>query len=337
VVSNSLVVLPVVALGVALALAPALAQTKPAAADAAEAPSAPAEASLTVGALQIASVPNLEVAGFDISVATNSVTYSYYFKNTATADLAVTATVSLPELQASADGSETWTLAATDPDNFIGLTIAAAGAQLPTKAEIHAYALGIDRLAELKADHLPAIPFGADVDKALGALSPEAAGRLAALGVISPRDPEKPKVPPRPDWTLSVVRSWRQILSPGKTTAIVVKFVPVTAHYRMAKGDEQDLNDLKDEVCLKPQALGILQSRLKGNGAWNVTDVSLAADAPAHWIDSPPATLSVQKPKPDAIVAFCGMDDKTASKPAVLGAASNDNDKIHIVIFEAAK
>jgi len=335
-VSNSLVVLPLVALGVALALAPALAQTKPAAADA-EAPRAPAEASLTVGALQVASVPNLEVAGFDISVATNSVTYSYYFKNTATADLAATATVSLPELQASADGSETWTLAGTDPDNFIGLTIAAAGAHLPTKAEIHAYALGIDRLAELKADHLPVIPFGADVDKALGALSPEAAGRLAALGIISPRDPENPKVPPRPDWTLSVVRSWRQVLTSGKTTAIVVKFVPVAAHYRMAKGDEQDLNDMKDEVCLKPQALGILQSRLKASGAWNVTDVSLAADAPAHWIDSPSATLSVQKPKPDAIVAFCGMDDKTASKPAVLGAASNDNDKIRIVIFEAAK
>ena len=309
-VSNPLAVLPVAALGVTLVLAPALAQTKPAAADAAEAPSAPTEASLTVGALQIASVPNLEVAGFDIAVATNGVTYSYYFRDAATADLAVTATVSLPELQASADGSETWTLPAADPDNFIGLTIAVAGAQLPTKAEIHAYALGVDRLAELKADHFPVIPFGAEVDKALGALSPEAAGRLAALGIISPRDPEKPKLPPRPDWTLSVVRSWRQILPPGKTTAIVVKFVPVNAHYRMAKGDEQDLNDMKDEVCLKPQALGILQSRLKGNGAWNVTDVSLAADAPAHWIDSPPATLSVQKPKPDAIVAFCGMDDQ---------------------------
>lgn len=335
--SNPLVFLPFTALGVALVLAPAHAQTKPASADAAEPRSAAAEASLTVGALQIASVPNLEVAGFDISVATNSVTYSYYFKNTAAADLAVTATVSLPELQASADGGETWTLAAADPDNFVDLTITAGGAPLPTKAEVHAYALGIDRLAELKADHLPVIPFGADVDKALGALSPEAAGRLAALGVISPRDPERLKVPPRPDWTLNVVRSWRQILSPGKTTAIVVKFVPVTAHYRMAKGNEQDLNDMKDEVCLERQVLGILQSRLKGNGAWNVTEVSLAADAPAHWIDSPPATLSVQKPRPDAIVAFCGMDDKTARKPAVLGAAPDDNERIRIVIFEAAK
>ena len=183
-VSNPLAVLPVAALGVTLVLAPALAQTKPAAADAAEAPSAPTEASLTVGALQIASVPNLEVAGFDIAVATNGVTYSYYFRNAATADLAVTATVSLPELQASADGSETWTLPAADPDNFIGLTIAVAGAQLPTKAEIHAYALGVDRLAELKADHLPVIPFGADVDKALGALSPEAAAGLPRLALF---------------------------------------------------------------------------------------------------------------------------------------------------------
>jgi hypothetical protein len=93
-------------------------------------------------------------------VAANSVTYSYYFKNTASADLAVTAAVSLPELQASADGSEIWTLAANDPDNFVDLTITAAGAPVPTKAEVHAYALGIDRLAEIKADHLPLIPFG---------------------------------------------------------------------------------------------------------------------------------------------------------------------------------
>lgn len=335
--SNPLVVLPVAALGVTLALAPALAQTKPVAADAAEAPSAPTEASLTVGALQIASVPNLEVAGFDIGVATNSVTYSYYFRNTATADLAATATVSLPELQASADGSETWTLPATDPDNFIGLTIAAAGAQLPTKAEIHAYALGVDRLAELKADHLPVIPFAPTSTRRLAHFCRRPPAGLPRLALFRHVIRRSPSYRQRPDWTLSVVRSWRQILPPGKTTAIVVKFVPVSAHYRMAKGDEQDLNDMKDEVCLKPQALGILQSRLKGDGAWNVTDVSLAADAPAHWIDSPPATLSVQKPKPDAIVAFCGMDDKTASKPAVLGATPNDNDKIRIVIFEAAK
>jgi hypothetical protein len=82
--------------------------------------------------------------------------------------------------------------------------------------------------------------------------------------------------------------------------------------------------------------LGALQSRLKGGGAWKVTDISLANDAPAHWINTPNPTLSVQKPTPDAIVAFCGMDDKTASKPIVLGIAPDDSDEIRVVIFEPA-
>jgi Domain of unknown function (DUF4424) len=336
-VSNPRVIVPLAVLGLALAIAPALAQTKPPAPAAADAPDAPAEAALAVGALQIGAAPNLAVAGFDISVAANSVTYSYYLKSTAATEIAVTAAVALPELQASADDSETWTLAAKDPDNFVGLTVTAAGMPVPTTAEVHALALGIDRVAALKADHLPLIPFGAEVDKALAALSPEAADRLAALGVVSPRDPAEPKAPLAADWTLQVVRSWRQVVPPGKTTAVVVKFVPVAAHYRIGKGDEDDLSDMKDEVCLKPPVLGALQARLKSNGAWNVTDMALADDAPSGWIDSPAATLSVQKPKPDAIVAFCGIDDKTANKPTVLGTAPDDNDGIRIVIFEPAK
>ena len=104
------------------------------------------------------------------------------------------------------------------------------------------------------------------------------------------------------DWSLDVVLSWRQVLPPGKTTPIVVKFTPVVAQYRMAKGDLENLDDMKVEACLKPQALAALQWRLKGSGAWQVTEISVDASGPAHWIDNPNATLSVQKPKPNAIV-----------------------------------
>jgi len=329
-------VTPLAIAAVALGITPALAQTKPPASEAAEAASAPQQSSLIVGALQIGSVANLEVAGFDISVTAKTVVYSYYLKNTGTAELTVAATVALPDLQASADGSETWILAKNDPENFIDLAVSAAGSPVTTRAEVRATALGVDRLAEIKADHLPLIPFGAEADKALAALSPETADRLAALGVISPRNPAQPKAAVKADWSLEVVRSWRQVLPPGKTTPVVVKFVPVVAHYQMVKGDEDDLDDVKAEICLKPQVLNTLQSRLKGNGVWNVTDISLADDAPARWIDSPAATISVQKPKPDAVVAFCGMDEKTAGKPAVLGVAPDDNDGIRIVIFEPA-
>ena len=133
-----------------------------------------------------------------------------------------------------------------------------------------------------------------------------------------------------------MVRIWRQVLPPGKTTPIVVKFIPVVAQYKLAKGDEQDIRDMNDDLCLKPQVLSVLQSRLNGGGGWKVTDISLADEAPAHWVDSPNPTLSAQKPTPDAIVAFCGMDDKTASKSTVLGVAPDDSEKIRIVIFEPA-
>ena len=125
---------------------------------------------------------------------------------------------------------------------------------------------------EIKADHLPLIPFGPAADKALAALSPEAADRLAALGIVSPRDPNNPKEPVTADWSLDVLHSWRLELPAGKTTPIIVKFTPIIGHYRVGKGDEQNIADLKDEVCLKPQVMTTLQSRLKGNGAWNVTE-----------------------------------------------------------------
>jgi hypothetical protein len=322
--------------GVFLAAAPGFAQTKPAAANAPEAAAGPEQSSLVVGALQIGSAANLVVAGVDINVASNGIVYSYFFGNTGSTELNLTATISMPNLQASADGSETWVLASNDPENPVGLTITAAGAPATTNAEVHAYALGLDRIAEIKAEHLPLIPFGPELDKALAALSTEAADRLAALGVISPRDPTQPKAPATADWSLAVVRSWRQVLPPGKTTPIVVKFIPVAAQYRLAKAAQQDIADMKDDLCLKPPVLGALQSRLKGGGAWKVTDISLANDAPAHWINTPNPTLSVQKPTPDAIVAFCGMDDKTASKPIVLGIAPDDSDEIRVVIFEPA-
>ena len=60
--------------GVALAIAPGpvLAQSKPST-DSREASGAPTEAALAVGAPQIGSVANLEVAGFDIAVTAGSI------------------------------------------------------------------------------------------------------------------------------------------------------------------------------------------------------------------------------------------------------------------------
>jgi hypothetical protein len=36
------------------------------------------------------------------------------------------------------------------------------------------------------------------------------------------------------------------------------------------------------------------------------------------------------------IVAFCGMDDKSAGKPSVFGAAPEDSNETRVVIFDPA-
>lgn len=326
----------IVVVGLGLAISTAFAQNNPAETNVPKEPARAQQSSLVVGALQIGSAPNLETVGIDINVAVNAIVYSYFLKNTGLTELDLEATVSLPELRASDDGSETWVLASNDPENPVGFSVTAAGTPVTTKAEVHAYALGLGRLDQIKAEHLPLIPFGPEVDKALASLSPEVANRLAALGVISSRDPAQPKAPATANWSLDVIRSWRQVLLPGKTTPVVISFTPVVAQYNLAKGDLNDVDDMQDDVCLSPQLLGALQSRLKGSGGWKVTDISLAVGAPAHGVDSPNPTLAVPKPTSDAIVAFCGIDAKTASKPVILGVAPDDSDEIRIVIFEPA-
>jgi hypothetical protein len=322
-----------VLIGLLVAAVPAGAQTPAAPANAPDPPKTPEQSALVVGALQIGSSADLEVDGIDISVSNDSVVYSYLLKNAGTRELSLTASVSMPELQASADGSQTWALASNNPENTVGLTITAAGDPVAPKAEVHAYALGLDRTAEIAAEHLPLMPFGAETDKALAALSPDTINRLAALGIVSPRDPDQPKAPLGADWTLESVLSWRQTLPPGKQIPIVIKFTPVNAEYRLIKGDQDDLDDMKDDVCLQPQVLGTLQSRLKSGGVWKVREIALAVDGPAHWVDDPAPTLSVQKPQSDDIVAFCGMDDKTANRATVLGVAPDNTSELRVIIF----
>jgi hypothetical protein len=325
---RNLAITPTVAIfGIWLAAAPTHAQT---------AQSAPEQSSLVVGALQIGSAADLEVEGIDINVTIGSVVYSYLLKNAGERELNLTASVSMPELRASSDGTQTWVLASNNPENPVSLAVTAAGEPVTPKADVHAYALALDRTAEIRAARLPLIPFGPETDRTLAALPPDAVGRLAALGIISPRDPDQPKGSLTADWSLDSVLSWQQALPPGKDVPIVVRFAPVKAEYRLLQADLDDLDSMKDEICLQPQVLTALQSRLKSGAAWKVIDMSLAVDGPAHWIDNPAPSLSVQKPQPDAIVAFCGMDDKTANRPTVLGVTPDDTDEVRVVIFAPA-
>jgi hypothetical protein len=190
------------------ALAPVLAQTKagaptPAAADSAQTnPDEPAPGTLVVGSLQLASDANLAVEGANVSVAVDNVAYTYQLRNNGQTGLNLFASIAMPVLAASPDGSETWALPSSNPENPVSLIVAADGAPIATKVDTRASALGVDRLGEIRAAHLPLVPFGPEIDKAVAALTPEAVDKLAALGILSPRDPKRPSATVVADWNL---------------------------------------------------------------------------------------------------------------------------------------
>ena len=67
-----------------------------------------------------------------------------------------------------------------------------------------------------------------------------------------------------------------------------------------------------------------------------ITEIALVNDPPTHWLDSPTASVSVTKSRPDAIVAFCGVDAASADQAIVRDSATGGKDPrdFRIVIFE---
>jgi hypothetical protein len=327
----------VVAIGGLLPFAAAFAQDQAGSAPPSGEARAPGLIPLPVGALQIAADADLTIQKIEVGVTASRVSTFYFLANRGQGELHLAASIAMPVLQAGPDGSALWTPASEDFENPVGLTIEADGRAVAPIIEARAYAVGIDRLAEIKAAGLPPIPFGAATDKALAGLSDDRAHALAALGIVSPKNPDDPGHKPVADWTLQVTHGWRQTLPPGKTTVLATKYAPLKATMKYHPDGALDLEDLKDEGCLTPQTIAALQNKLKGaRSEIAATEIALVNDPPAHWIESPTATVAVTKPSPSAIVAFCGIDPKTADQPIVRGSEIGGDDPrdFRILIFE---
>lgn len=296
----------------------------------------PTPAPLMVGALAIASDANLAIERMALDVAVDHVTYTYGFKNQGKGELKLATSVSMPDLEVNTEGTTIYNLPSNVAENPVGLAVTANGATVATTASMQALALGVDRLADLRAAKLPLLPFGAEIDKALAGLSPQALAGLVALGLVTPRDQAEPDTPLLADWTLHTVHSWMQPLPPGATTEVKVTFQPVKAVYGVRGDGLPGFEALKDQVCLTPQILAAAKALLKAkDDQLEVDDLTLANDGPARWLDNPPGTVRVTKPKPDSVVSFCGMTAATAGQPVVLGKlpGSADAPGLRVLIF----
>ncbi len=298
----------------------------------------PTPAPLVVGALAIASDTALAVESMHVEVAVDRLTYTYAFRNKGGAPLALAATVAMPDLEVNTEGTTIYNLPSKTAENPVGLAVTSGGAPIATAATTQALALGLDRMADLKAANMPLIPFGVETEKAIAAAPPETVAKLVALGLVTPHDSAEPDTPAIADWTLHTILAWTQPLPPNATTQVQVAFAPVKAVYGVAAAGLPGFDALKDQVCLTPQIMAAAKALLKTKtSTLEVDDITLANDGPARWLDNPPATVAVTKPKPDSVVAFCGMIAASAGQPVVTGKlpGSADAPGLRVLVFSS--
>ena len=282
---------------------------------------APTPVPLMVGGLNLASNPQLEVEAIDIVVGAAKVTQTYRIKNTGAAEVRAAASVAMPDLSASVDGTEEYRIDTSKPENPVGLTITAGGAPVAANVITRAEALGLDRTADIRAAGLPLAPFGPESEKALKALKPEQLTKLGDMGLVSPPEPGQPEVETIADWSLAVTYAWDQVFPPGKSTDIVLAYTPSAARYPLTKESGDALDAFKDDACLPATTIKTLKTKLAAKNAapLSLTELVVSADKPMRWRAAPSTQVSVDKPAADAIVAFCGADAKTAGQPRVSG------------------
>ncbi len=318
----------------------------------------PTQAPLTVGSMAIASDSALAIEGMAVDIGVDKVAYAYRLHNKGAAKLSLAASVAMPDLEVNNEGSTVYALPAQSAGNPVNLAVSADDKPLDVTPVTQALALGIDRLATLKAENLPLIPFGEAVEKALAATKPDALARLEQQGLVTPPDPAQPDTPVIADWSLHTVVGWTQPIEPNAVTNVVVSFTPIKATYAVDASNLNGFDALKAQVCLTPQIMAAAKALVKGKAAGaaagaaktqlaagattattiEVDDITLANDGPARWLDNPAATVAVRRPKPNSVVAFCGMDAASANQPVVKGTmpGSGEAAGLRVLIFSAS-
>lgn len=287
----------------------------------------PTQAPLTVGSMAIASDSALAVEAMAVDVATDKVTYAYRLHNKGSAKLALAASVALPDLEVNSDGATVYALPTQNADNPVDLVVKAEDKPVATTPYTQAVAVGVDRLGDLKAEHMPLVPFGPEIEAALAAAKPDTLTKLESLGLVTPRDPSQPDTPVIADWSLRTVQGWMQPLEPNAITNVTVSFTPVKATYTVDAESLAGFDEIRDQVCMTPQSLAAAKALMNGKDATaEVVDITLANDGPARWLDNPPASIAVRKPKPNSVVVFCGMESATTGQPVVKGKMPGSKD-----------
>lgn len=290
------------------------------------------EVNIGPSGLKLGGHPDFSVSSLDVKVAGDVATVTYGLRNKGAKDVALTGVFNMGDYTPIGT-TDTVLLPSEDPENPVKLTLTLDGAPLASTPQIRTYAIDTDETADLRAAGLPLIPFGPAYEKALAALSVDQADRLAAQGLLSVR--ANPPAKREAKWTLESRRALRLNLKAAKTTLLGASFTMTKARSKIGPADQSKIDDLKGTYCVNDKTRKAMSARLKAKGSWTMTEYSTSLDGVVDGVDNPPGKFSVQKPGgPDTIVAFCGMNEKTAGGPVIESGGKPEDLVMSFALFD---
>lgn len=266
---------------------------------------------LGAGGLRLTVNSGVAMVSEDLKIAVGGIEIAYVFRNGGDAPVTTLVAFPLPLLPAGAPDIADALPQEDDPLNFVGFTVAVDGKPVTPAVDQRASVLGVDITDRLKADGVPLNPFVRQEARAALAGLPKdkrAFYERNGLAVWSGDDPLSVQ------WDVATSFYWQQTFPAGKPVAVAHRYMPVSGSGLMTAGDlaaPERVADLRQAFCLTDQDLERLRGWVAPAKSGQVAQLQRATvqyvlRTGANWAGPiGQFRLTVVKPAPDALMAFC--------------------------------
>lgn len=275
---------------------------------------------LEAGGLRLTVNSGAAMVSEDLRISPHVIDISYVFRNTGDTPVTTLVAFPLPLLPAGDPEIADALPREGDPLNFVGFTISVDGQPVTPAVEQRASVLGLDITDRLKADGVPLNPFAGPAAHAALARLPKDKRDFYVHNGLAVWSGEEPL---SVQWDVATSFYWQQVFPPGKDVKVLHRYLPVSGAHLMRAADlaaPGAVEALRRRYCIADADLERLRHWLTPRPGGTPpqalrASVHYVLRTGANWA-GPIGTfrLTVAKPAPDAIVAFCrpeGLPDGT--------------------------
>jgi hypothetical protein len=181
-------------------------------------------AELSVGGLQFARSPNVEMRSEDLKISLDRVSVRYEFVNTSSAPVTLTVAFPLPDIDLSE--GESLSFPSNDPLNFVEFATKVDGSLVKFNTDQRAFIGDKEVTAQLRGLKVPLLPLGSQQFRPQD-LPPATRSQMASDGLLMPAGSDERGRPLySPGWVVKTAVYREQTFPPGKSVIVEHSYRP---------------------------------------------------------------------------------------------------------------